>query len=86
MISVRLWTDDIRVISCRFKPLASTQSVIESLKAGEGAVTIPEFIINWVECITGDMAGVVKILEEQVDSVVELSDTMDVAVVRQKQI
>jgi hypothetical protein len=56
------------------------------LKAGEGAVTIPEFIINWVECITGDMAGVVKILEEQVDSVVELSDTMDVAAVRQKQI
>jgi len=49
-------------------------------------VAIPEFIINWVECITGDMAGVVKILEEQVDSVVELSDTMDVAVVRQKQI
>lgn len=83
MISVRLWTDGVRLISSRFKPLTSTQSVIESLKAGEGALSIPELIVNWVECITDDMAGAINNLEEQVDSIVDLIDTMDVAAARQ---
>ncbi|MEL0152197.1 MAG: zinc transporter ZntB [Halieaceae bacterium] len=83
MISVRLWTDGVRVISCRFKPLASTQSVIDSLISGEGAVTIPELIVNWVECITDDMAGAINNLEEQVDNIVDLVDTMDVTAARQ---
>ena len=83
MISVRLWTDGVRVISCRFKPLASTQSVIESLKVGEGALTIPELIVNWVEGITDDMAGAINNLEEQVDNIVDLVETMDVAAARQ---
>ena len=83
MISVRLWTDGKRIISSRFKPLASTQSVIDSLISGEGAVTIPELIVNWVECITDDMAGAINSLEEQVDSIVDLVETMDVAAARQ---
>ena len=58
MISVRLWTDGKQIISTRLKPLASTQTVIDALKAGEGALTIPELIVNWVECITDDMAGI----------------------------
>lgn len=83
MISVRLWTDGKRIISSRLKPLASTQTVIDALKAGEGAVNTPELIVNWVECITDDMAGAISSLEEQVDSIVDLVDTMDVAAARQ---
>ena len=83
MISVRLWTDGKQIISTRLKPLASTQTVIDALKAGEGALTIPELIVNWVECITDDMAGAINNLEEQVDSIVDLVDTMDVAAARQ---
>ena len=83
MISVRLWTDGARIISSRFKPLTSTQSVIDSLTAGEGAITIPELLVNWVERITDDMAGAISSLEEQVDSIVDLVDTMDVAAARQ---
>lgn len=83
MISVRLWTDGKRLISSRLKPLASTQTVIDALKAGEGAVNTPELIVNWVECITDDMAGAISGLEEQVDSIVDLVDTMDVAAARQ---
>ena len=83
MISVRLWTDGKRIISSRLKPLASTQTVIDALKAGEGAVNTPELIVNWVECITDDMAGAIRSLEEQVDSIVDLVDTMDVAAARQ---
>ena len=30
-------------------------------------MTIPELIVNWVECITDDMAGTINNLEEQVD-------------------
>ena len=82
MISVRLWTDGARVISCRFKPLASTESVIESLRTGAGAMTIPELIVNWIEGITDDMAGTINNLEEQVDNIVDLIDTMDVAAAR----
>jgi len=83
MISVRLWTDGARIISSRFKPLASTQSIIDSLTAGEGAITIPELLVNWVESITDDMAGAINELEEQVDDIVSLIDTMDVAAARQ---
>ena len=83
MISVRLWTDGKRIISSRLKPLASTQTVIDALKAGEGAVSTTELIVNWVECITDDMAGAISSLEEQVDSIVDLVDTMDVAAARQ---
>lgn len=83
MISVRLWTDGKQIISSRLKPLASTQTVIDALKAGEGAANTPELIVNWVECITDDMAGAISSLEEQVDSIVDLVDTMDVAAARQ---
>ena len=83
MISVRLWTDGKRIISSRLKPLASTQTVINALKAGEGAVSTTELIVNWVECITDDMAGAINNLEEQVDNIVDLVKTMDVAAARQ---
>ncbi|WP_112479746.1 zinc transporter ZntB [Vibrio variabilis] len=64
MVSLRIWTDGTRIISTRRRPLISTKEVLESLESGDGAQTIPELLINWLDAITTKQESSLNQLED----------------------
>jgi len=63
MVSLRIWTNGSRLISARLRPLQSTERLVDELLQGEGANTIPDLLVDWVEYVVDDMADSIVDLE-----------------------
>ncbi len=78
MVSVRLWAEEMRIISTRKRRLMSVAEIADNLAAGRGPATSGEFIEVLAEILTTNIESAVDIIEEQAarleEQVVQFSD------------
>ncbi|MFH0783149.1 MAG: zinc transporter ZntB [Pseudomonadota bacterium] len=65
MISVRIWAEDMRIISTRKRHLLTIAEIADNLAAGRGPSTSGEFIEMIAELLTTNIERAVDIIEEQ---------------------
>ena len=65
MVSIRVWTDGIRIISSRRRRLMSTQDLLETLRQGRGPKNVSELLIDWIDYIVARMSTTVDSIEDE---------------------
>ena len=83
MVSVRIWTNETRMISARLRQLPSTERLVAQLSAGDGPISIPELLVDWIENIIDDMAETMAKLEDDLTSAESGIDTKEPVLTRQ---
>ncbi|WP_444993927.1 CorA family divalent cation transporter [Aliikangiella sp. IMCC44359] len=72
MVSLRIWTDGVRIITLGFKPLQSVQKLANQLKSGTGPETVDTLLLNLLQSIDSKIEPFVYELSNQLDT---LEDT-----------
>ena len=83
MVSVRIWTNETRMISARLRQLPSTERLVAQLSAGDGPISIPELLVDWIENIIDDMAETMVKLEDDLTQAESGVDSDDPVFTRQ---
>lgn len=65
MISLRIWTDGVRLFSAQLRHLKATETLESQLKAGEGPADVGALLIRWLWHLIHDMDDSLAALEEQ---------------------
>ena len=68
MVSIRVWLEDHRIISCRHRRLASIADLEQSLKRGKGPRSQGSFLAQLSEYLVRRMDGVIESLEVAAES------------------
>jgi zinc transporter len=66
MVSLRLWTDGLRVVSTRRRKLLSTDDLIEQLELGTGPTNAASLLVGWIDRIVWRMSDTVDRFEDEV--------------------
>ena len=83
MVSLRIWTNGTRILSARLRQLHATERLVRELESGDGASSIPELLVDWIEYIVDDMADTMTRLEDDVISAESNIDQSDPVLTRQ---
>lgn len=67
MVSLRIWIEEDRIISVRLRRLMAVQDIQQSLEAGTGPRTTPDFLIGLAERLAERMEPVIAALEDELD-------------------
>ena len=65
MVSIRLYIDEMRIISTRKRQLLSVTNLVTSIENGSGPLNAAEFIIRLTAGLTEIMQGTIDELEER---------------------
>ena len=65
MVSLRLWVEENRILSCRLRPLRAIQALSEEVEAGKGPATPGAFLAALAEGLTERMEPVIQSMEDQ---------------------
>lgn len=66
MVSIRMWLEAHRIISCRHRPLASVNDLKVNLTKGKGPRSQGSFLAQLSESLVKRMDGVIEALEDEV--------------------
>ncbi|MEM9683647.1 MAG: zinc transporter ZntB [Pseudomonadota bacterium] len=72
MVSIRVWLQTDRIISCRTRQLMAVSDLLQSIESGQGPRETGGFVITIAERLTARMDPVIDALEDKLD---ELEDT-----------
>ncbi|SMF46880.1 zinc transporter [Alteromonadaceae bacterium Bs31] len=73
MVSLRLWTNGLRIISTYRRHLKSTEEILHNLEAGVGPGSVADLLVAYSDLLSGRMGGAIDLLE---DSMLELEDAL----------
>lgn len=65
MVSIRIWAEEMRVISTRKRPLLTVSEIARNLTVGRGPATSGEFIEVLAELLTTNIENAIDDIEEQ---------------------
>ena len=65
MISLRIWTDGVRLFSAQLRHLKATETLEAQLKTGEGPGSVGQLLVRWLWHLIQDMDDSLAALEEQ---------------------
>lgn len=72
MVSVRVWLQTDRIVSCRTRRLMAVSDLLESIETGKGPTNSGAFVIQIAERLTSRMDPTIDALEDKLD---ELEDS-----------
>ncbi len=84
MISVRLWIEDKRIISTRFRRLLSVTAIRERCDANDAPETVGEFVVDLNNGLIERMSGVLGSLEDKIEAIEQTIDQGSLAGIRQR--
>lgn len=84
MVSLRLWTDGTKIISCRHQHVEAVNDILVALEKGEGPATAVDVVIDLCDSITHRINNLVSTLEDHVDELEEDSIEQSGAEIRKK--
>jgi len=73
MVSIRIWVDEHRVISTRFRRLMAVEDIQDQLSTGRGPVSTGHLVARLATSMTERMGPVIEMLGEQL---IELEDKL----------
>lgn len=73
MVSIRIWVEDNRIISTRFRKLMAIQDIRDQWGRGEGPVSTWHFVARLSDQLTDRISPVIEILG---DEIAQLEDSM----------
>lgn len=65
MISLRIWTDGVRLFSAQLRHLKATETLESQLNTGEGPDSVGQLLVRWLSRLIQDMDDSLAALEEQ---------------------
>ncbi|WP_158221921.1 zinc transporter ZntB [Actibacterium pelagium] len=71
MVSVRLWLDHEKVVTCQFRELAAVGQMAEWIEGGVGPGTPGDFVVALADKLTEGMESVVDALDTELDDLEE---------------
>lgn len=74
MVSLRIWTDGVRLISLGFKPVVAIDTVGRLCELGKGPTTIEDLLLNIIRCLDSKIEPLVYQLSNLLD---EYEDTVE---------
>lgn len=90
MVSLRIWVDEHRVISTRFRRLMAVEDIREQLAVGKGPVSTGHLVVRLAARMTERMGPVIENLSDQVVDIEDLlvgsegGEPLDMRAVRYK--
>ena len=75
MVSLRIWTDGVRLFSAQLRHLKATETLEAQLAAGSGPATVGQLLIQWLSQLVHNMDDSLAALEEQTAALEERSLT-----------
>jgi zinc transporter len=82
MVSLRMWIDSERILSCRLRRLMAVHSLSEALAAGGGPERVGAFIASLAEGLTERMEPVILAMDDEIDEAEAAEDESDLSKAR----
>lgn len=76
MVSLRMWIEQNRIISVRFRPLGSVRDIRDRFEVGQGPKSTGEFLVMIADRLVERMGPVINSLSERLDSLEINIDTL----------
>lgn len=87
MVSIRIWVEENRMISTRFRRLMAVEDVRRNLEVGKGPISTGHFIARLAASLTERMGPVIDGLSDQVAELEEkMNQTQDIGPVDLRQV